>query len=301
MLDGGFAAAHAWVARDCQNVKPNEVLVDYDEDSSLFADLEKAYQLQKEFTTANARRKTTLAMQKLIDNSMVRLTNAENQIEEFTDRFISARNQARANPSFDEDDDKGKSVSGDAQSIETETEDMNFPQQSIGGTRFKKAFAGMRKKDKEDFPGESKAFDLSKISFGNLKQREKSKEASMKPEKKDDFERTKELNQRFDFGKIFTNPKPKVSKEDADLEKAIDDSLSPPEDKRTNDEKSKTSNHAKIDEQNSPNAPNPKANFKGVFKKNPFVKFGSFKRNPAPKKESGALREEEAILFDEDD
>ena len=41
VLDGGFAAAHTWLARDCDYLSLSEVLVDYDEETSLFADLEK--------------------------------------------------------------------------------------------------------------------------------------------------------------------------------------------------------------------------------------------------------------------
>ena len=86
VLDGGFAAAHAWLARDCDYLTLNQVLVDYDDKSSLFADLERSYQAQKEFSNASTRRKTGLALQKLMDNSMTRLTMLENRIEQFTER-----------------------------------------------------------------------------------------------------------------------------------------------------------------------------------------------------------------------
>ena len=304
VLDGGFAAAHAWVARDCDHLSLSEVLVDYDEESSLFADLEKSYQSQKEFSTASARRKTTLAMQKLIDNSMVRLTNAESQIEDFTDRFISARNQTKANASVEEDDEA--EASNETGTIEIEAhDDKSNP--STGTRSFKIAFAGMRKtnqKEKEDKEVETKAFDLSRISFGNGKQKSKANEGSITPEEKDNFEQT-----RFDFGKItfargarnpFTKPKTKISKEDAALEQEIEASLSPPEDTKVNYEKRKSNVQPKVDDK-KPDSSDQKANFKGVFKKNPFSKFGSFKKNIKPKNESGALREEEAILFDEDD
>jgi hypothetical protein len=71
---------------------------------------------------------------------------------------------------------------------------------STGTRSFKNAFAGMRKtnqKEKEDKEVETKAFDLSIISFGNGKQKSKANERSIKPEEKDNFEQT-----RFDFGKI---------------------------------------------------------------------------------------------------
>ena len=86
VLDGGFAAAHTWLARDCDYLTLNQVLVDYDDKSSLFADLERSYQTQKEFSNASTRRKTTLALQKLMDNSMTRLTMLENKIEQFAER-----------------------------------------------------------------------------------------------------------------------------------------------------------------------------------------------------------------------
>ncbi len=86
VLDGGFAAAHAWIARDCDYLSLTKVLVDYDEQASLFADLERAYQTQKEYSNVSTRRKTTLALQKLIDNSMTRISLLEKGIEEFTER-----------------------------------------------------------------------------------------------------------------------------------------------------------------------------------------------------------------------
>ena len=44
--NGGFAAAHTWLARDCNYyLSLSEVLVDYDEETSLFADLEKSFQV----------------------------------------------------------------------------------------------------------------------------------------------------------------------------------------------------------------------------------------------------------------
>ena len=90
VLDGGFAAAHACLARSSEKLTLSEVLVDYDEDTSLFAQLHSSYQEQKEFASASAGRKTTMAMQMLIENSMVRLTTAEHQLEDFTDRFMAA-------------------------------------------------------------------------------------------------------------------------------------------------------------------------------------------------------------------
>jgi len=306
VLDGGFAAAHAWIARDCDSLSLNDVLVDYDDESSLFADLEKSYQLQKEFSNASTRRKTTLAMQRLIDNSMTRLTHAENQIEDFTDRFISARNQAETNAPKEENEIKEENNVSTA--TETNVKDEP-PKATSDNKRFQNAFAKMRamNKDKEDKADEpTKAFDFSKISFGNNRQKGKTKASSIKVEEMDNMEQTK-----FDFGKIsfargarnaFSNPKPKVSKEDAALEKEIEASLSPPEELKNKESKEKNAPKVKASKTQPNKSGEQKTNLKGVFKKIPFSKFGSFKKNAAaPKKETGALREEEAIFFDEDD
>ena len=122
-------------------------------------------------------------------------------------------------------------------------------------------------KEKEDKEVETKAFDLSIISFGNGKQKSKANERSIKPEEKDNFEQT-----RFDFGKItfargarnpFTKPKTKISKEDAALEQEIEASLSPPEDTKVNYEKRKSNVQPKVDDK-KPDSSDQKANFKGV-------------------------------------
>jgi len=87
ILDGGFAAAHAWLARDCKELSITSVLVDYDVSTSLFAQLEYSYRDHIESANASASQKATRAIQELIDRSMIRLTMSENRIEEFTDRL----------------------------------------------------------------------------------------------------------------------------------------------------------------------------------------------------------------------
>jgi len=87
ILDGGFAAAHAWLARDCTHTSISSVLVDYDEELSLFAQLERSYRNQVEFANASTREKTTLVVQELIDRSMTRLTISENKMEQFAEHL----------------------------------------------------------------------------------------------------------------------------------------------------------------------------------------------------------------------
>ncbi len=118
VLEGGFAAAHSWLARDCDYLTLNQVLVDYDDKASLFADLERSYQAQKDYSNASTRRKTSLALQKLIDNSMTRLTLLENRLEEFTDR---PRVRANEEQTREEDNDTSKSTGTDEMKTEVKT------------------------------------------------------------------------------------------------------------------------------------------------------------------------------------
>jgi hypothetical protein len=121
VLNGGFAAAHSWLARDCDYLTLTKVLVDYDEQSSLFADLERSHQAQKEYSNASTRRKTSLALQKLIDNSMTRLTVLENRIEEFTDR---PRGRGKLEPKEEEDN---SSLAETQVQTETKKKTMKLP------------------------------------------------------------------------------------------------------------------------------------------------------------------------------
>lgn len=89
VLDGGFAAAHAWLSRSHDPSSLSSILVDYDEEKSLFANLERSYKEQQEFANAPARLKTIIAAQKVIDASMTRLTLSEQRFEEFTDQLRS--------------------------------------------------------------------------------------------------------------------------------------------------------------------------------------------------------------------
>ena len=284
VLNGGFAAAHAWLARDsgAEKLPLSEVLVDYDEASSLFADLERSYQEQKEFKSASARKKTTMAMQKLLDNSMTRLTIAENRIEDFTDRFISARKETTDKDSTAEEKEipvkKG--------------EDQERKDDKIGKSpernSIKSAFAGIRNRvktmDESAATEDTKAFDLSKISFGGKDK----KEGEDKESKKFDFLTLGNDFKKLSFGRRTTGINPFGSKNakraDAELEREIDASLAP-------------SANTKDEESNMSNPKQETTKFKDAFSK----LRGGTKANSNIVEPSGALREEEAILFEEDD
>ncbi|KAL9190186.1 hypothetical protein ACHAXT_007397 [Thalassiosira profunda] len=82
ILRGGFAAAHAFLSRngDELGMSPPEVLVDYDPEVSLFHQLETARQEEERYKSAPAREKTAKMLQRIIDNSMTRLTIEEQRI-----------------------------------------------------------------------------------------------------------------------------------------------------------------------------------------------------------------------------
>ena len=152
VLDGGFAAAHAWLKRDCHDLSISKILVDYDEETSPFADLERSYQEQKEFLNASASKKTTLTMQRFIDNSMARLASAEKSLEEFTNRSHAVKDEVTASSIEDT-------------KIENKSNDIK--------TGIKNAFAGIKsrrsnadsKPDIVDIQG-AKGFDIKKLTFG---------------------------------------------------------------------------------------------------------------------------------------
>jgi len=82
VLRGGFAAAHAYLERNGSplGMAPTDVLIDYDPVVSLFAQLETARQEEDQYKNAPAREKTARTLQKIIDNSMTRLTLEEQRI-----------------------------------------------------------------------------------------------------------------------------------------------------------------------------------------------------------------------------
>lgn len=100
LLKGGFAAAHAFLSRSgTPGMTPTEVLIDYDPDVSLFAQLETARQEQELYKSAPAREKVTRSVQKIIDNSMIRLTLAEQRINSSAAGLSSPENVAKVKQS----------------------------------------------------------------------------------------------------------------------------------------------------------------------------------------------------------
>ena len=83
------SAAHAWLAREGtkHSIPITSALVNYDDENSLFAELEEAHREQEEFANSTKGEKTTKAIQKLLDNSMARLTISEAKIEALTNEL----------------------------------------------------------------------------------------------------------------------------------------------------------------------------------------------------------------------
>jgi hypothetical protein len=89
VLRGGFAAAHAFLSRNgpSMDMSPEQVLVEYDPDLSLFAQLESARQEEDVYKNAPAQQKTAILLQKIIDRSMVRLTLEEQRINDLANEL----------------------------------------------------------------------------------------------------------------------------------------------------------------------------------------------------------------------
>lgn len=283
VLDGGFAAAHAWLARELKDeLSLSEILIDYDVESSLFADLERSYQEQEEFKSAPARRKTMLAMQKLIDNSMIRLTAAEAQIEEFTDRFMTARKEVKDNGTEESTEDDNN-VDNDAV-FESSTEGVENEKKSESMS-LKSTFAGFRNKvshkNNDGVTKDQKTFDLGKLSFG--------RERSHGKEPIGIDTKTSQLN-------IF---KKHSKNEDYDLERKIDESLAPPPENQVEEGKPKNNIFHRMKFGSNNNA-SEKTNIKDAFAKIKFTKFNSTRPTiPVEDDDADALRQEESVLFDD--
>mmetsp|Transcript_14353 Transcript_14353/g.41264 ORF Transcript_14353/g.41264 Transcript_14353/m.41264 type:complete len:566 (+) Transcript_14353:1-1698(+) len=92
ILDGGFAAAHAWLSRNIggsETLTPSTVLVNYDAKVSTLAQLERAY-------NASSAERTQMKLQYLLDNSMTVLTKSEEAIERRYVTATSAENRQKA-------------------------------------------------------------------------------------------------------------------------------------------------------------------------------------------------------------
>ena len=66
---------------------PGQVLIEYDPDASLFAQLETARQEEEVYKNAPATAKTAMTLQKIIDRSMVRLTLEEQRINDLANEL----------------------------------------------------------------------------------------------------------------------------------------------------------------------------------------------------------------------
>ena len=325
ILDGGFAAAHAWLSRDCDYLTPTKVLVDYDDQTSLFADLERSYQAQKEYSNASTRRKTTLALQKLLDNSMTRITMLENRIEEFAERpRLNAKKEQKESekPTDKNDDDRSnrmklppmkelfkKSAGKQTQNEKEVTDDKTSESSSnlspnnketkdqegrnnTMKTGFNKAFNGL-KNIRVPLPSKDQDNNSSKDSEKNTKIEEKPSSV-----KKDNGEGN---HKAFNFGKINFSRKTNVfarrskqTDEDDDLEKEILASMTKPEEaKPPKKPKEKVNSEEPKKPRNNP--------FKDRFKKMNLNKFGSIAQHrPLIKPSQTIIREEESLFFEEE-
>lgn len=310
VLDGGFAAAHAWLARDYQHESLGKLLIDYDDQTSLFADLERAFQAQKEYSNSSSRRKTTLALQKLIDNSMTRITHIENRIEDFAERPRGSNNSAQS------ENDKESTVNnkspiklppmklfkkrsedvlkesqspsgGDETSIETSSNEnasieqrTNIPTKK--GLDFNKAFGGIR-----NIRGAQRSVK-GQITQGIMKEKETDKkEQQMNVFNFSNINFTKNSNM---FGM-----KVKKKNKDDDLEKEIEESLMKPVE--ANDEKVTKDRPATDTKRVVMNNP---------FKSNPLKKINLNKLSGVASSRTmnntsaSIMREEESLFFDEE-
>lgn len=79
VLEGGFAAAHSWLAREGPQygLSPSSVLVDYDAQTSMFGQMES-------FHTASGTEKAQRIMASLLENSLVSMTRRAKQLERLT-------------------------------------------------------------------------------------------------------------------------------------------------------------------------------------------------------------------------
>jgi hypothetical protein len=85
IMDGGFAAAYAWLRRSSPQLE-SLVLSDIDRSLSLYVDLENNYQVL--LTEAPS---TSRSVQKIFDRSLAALTLGEQKIEASLSRFFTSR------------------------------------------------------------------------------------------------------------------------------------------------------------------------------------------------------------------
>ena len=100
VLDGGFAAAHAWLCRDGpknHHLKASNVLTDYNPEVSLFGQFETLYQEQQLLANAPAREKAQRALQGLFDTSMTALARNTMVFESLASEIETGENLFRQN------------------------------------------------------------------------------------------------------------------------------------------------------------------------------------------------------------
>lgn len=174
VLDGGFAAAHAWLSRSHDLALPS-VLVDYDEESSLFANLERSYEEQQRFANAPARLKTIIAAQRLIDSSMARLTMSEQRFEELTDQLRSEEGRKQVKKSvgkmFTKNPMKGKdrtdNEKDEKQKSKSSVKDDNSTDEMNKGTVSLNERNNVNGEEKKQV--DEKKVPRIKVSFGGFK------------------------------------------------------------------------------------------------------------------------------------
>ena len=183
ILDGGFAAAHAWLWREGprRHLRASSVLVDYDGEMSLFGVLESAYQEQQRLKSASTAAKTQHALTNLFEGSLASVkarlenlaanTEARQQVRERVTKFFvrnetdenvppppaepNAEPKAKIEPRFHNPfAGLGKTVAENLRRAETSGDkpqgDVDEITTSSGETpatesRFKNAFAGIGK------------------------------------------------------------------------------------------------------------------------------------------------------------
>ena len=155
ILDGGFAAAHAWLLREgpSRHLQINSVLVDYDGEQSLFGQLEKQYQDQH--TAAQVR--TQRALQNMFESSMASLTLYQRRFE-----------NATRDP-----ENSGDSLQNVQQSVKNffsrpDSDGFHSTLES-GESRFKYPFSNILSEDDKDRAGttEARTITNSFIGMGN--------------------------------------------------------------------------------------------------------------------------------------
>ena len=92
ILDGGFAGAHSFLAREGHkhHLHVNDVLADYDPDVSIFAQFERV-------NNSTGREKAQRALQSIFDSSLVALTKNSRRLETLTSEIGQTDQQKKGN------------------------------------------------------------------------------------------------------------------------------------------------------------------------------------------------------------